>query len=278
MEMRVTNSSAPLLVGTAHPTIDAKTPARCIGSSQSSIGDGSGKGKRPPAWISRKRGAILKRTAIQKWYSGYLPRTGRLRAAFAGAIIRVIPSSSEENCCDSSSSRVLCGIAGLVSVASQSFGADLPYVQHENVIYADVYGVALVMDVFTPTGKAERAGESSTWRAARGIPTRGKINDHKRAQMYDIFCRKGYTVFAVRPGSITKFTVPEMLANLKTGIRWVKQHAAEYKIDPADRPHRSIGGRAPRVSGGGHARRGRWQASPAPTSKRGGLLSADRFP
>jgi acetyl esterase/lipase len=50
--------------------------------------------------------------------------------------------------------------------------------------------------------------------------------------MYDIFCGKGYTVFAVRPGSITKFNVPEMLAHLKLGIRWVKEHASEYTIDP----------------------------------------------
>jgi acetyl esterase/lipase len=44
-------------------------------------------------------------------------------------------------------------------------------------------------------------------------------------------CAKGYTVFAVRPGSVTKFTVPEMLANINMGIRWVKDHAEAYKID-----------------------------------------------
>ena len=47
---------------------------------------------------------------------------------------------------------------------------------------------------------------------------RGKIEDHRRAQMYDIFCGKGYTVFAVRPGSITKFSLAEMAKNLKQGV------------------------------------------------------------
>ncbi len=119
----------------------------------------------------------------------------------------------------------------LFLVAPAAMAEDLPYVQHKNIIYAEPHGVALVMDVFTPTGESNGVGivdvASGAWHSDRG-----KIRDHKRAQMYDIFGSKGYTVFAIRPGSITKFSAPEMLANLKQGIRWVKEHAAEYKIDP----------------------------------------------
>jgi acetyl esterase/lipase len=61
---------------------------------------------------------------------------------------------------------------------------------------------------------------------------RGKINDHKRAQMFDIFCGRGYTVFAVRPGSISRFSLADMAVNVKKGITWVKDHAEQYKIDP----------------------------------------------
>ena len=61
---------------------------------------------------------------------------------------------------------------------------------------------------------------------------RGKINDHKRAQMFDIFCGKGYTVFAVRPGSRTRFSLADMAANVRRGIEWVKKHADQYQIDP----------------------------------------------
>ncbi len=120
----------------------------------------------------------------------------------------------------------------LVTLVSPTRAADLPYVQHEDVVIADVAGMALVTDVFVPTGKSNGLGivdvASGAWHS-----NRGKINDHKRARFYDIFARKGYTVFAVRPGSITKFTAPEMLANVKTGIRWVKQHGDQYKIDVA---------------------------------------------
>ncbi|MGD9855677.1 MAG: prolyl oligopeptidase family serine peptidase, partial [Planctomycetaceae bacterium] len=121
------------------------------------------------------------------------------------------------------------------TVISCSFTAALtaagPYEQHENIVYAETHGIGLVMDVFVPTGEKNGLGivdvASGAWRSDRG-----KINDHKRASMYDIFCGRGYTVFAVRPGSVSKFTGLEMLDNLQKGIQWVKSHAAEYAIDP----------------------------------------------
>ena len=40
-------------------------------------------------------------------------------------------------------------------------------------------------------------------------------------------------MFAVRPGSRTRYTATEMDRHVKLGIRWVKAHAAEHAIDPA---------------------------------------------
>ncbi|HEY4311917.1 MAG TPA: prolyl oligopeptidase family serine peptidase [Pirellulales bacterium] len=106
-----------------------------------------------------------------------------------------------------------------------------PYKQQQDVVYADIDGIGLLLDIFTPTGKSNGMAivdvASGAW-----FSDRGKINDHKRAKMFDTFCERGYTVFAVRPGSRNRFTALEMLQNLKTGIRWVKAHAEEYKIDP----------------------------------------------
>lgn len=110
--------------------------------------------------------------------------------------------------------------------------ADLPFEQHQNIVYAEVDGVGLLMDVFTPTGDANGLAIvdviSGAWHSDRG-----KINDHVRAQTFQILCSRGYTVFAIRPGSITKFCAAEMIANLRRGIQWVHDHAAEYKIDPS---------------------------------------------
>jgi len=121
-------------------------------------------------------------------------------------------------------------LATLILLQAIAAGQSGPYIQKENMVYGEVHGVGLLMDVFTPTGKSNGLAvvdvASGAW-----YSDRGKIRDHERAHTFDILCRKGYTVFAVRPGSITKFSALEMLANLKTGIRWVKDHAEEYKID-----------------------------------------------
>jgi acetyl esterase/lipase len=108
---------------------------------------------------------------------------------------------------------------------------DAPYKQTKNIVFAEVDGVGLVMDVFTPTGTPNGLGIIDVASGAFHSD-RGKIEDHRRAKVYDTFCGKGYTVFAVRPGSITKFTLGEMAKNLKQGVVWVKEHAEEYKIDP----------------------------------------------
>jgi acetyl esterase/lipase len=121
---------------------------------------------------------------------------------------------------------LLC-LAWLPAVA----GAQQSYVQHQNLVYAEEHGVGLLMDVFVPNGPKNGRGivdvASGAWHSDRG-----KIRDHEKAQMYQIYCAKGFTVFAVRPGSISKFSGPEMLNNLNTGIRWVKSHAADHGIDP----------------------------------------------
>jgi acetyl esterase/lipase len=124
-----------------------------------------------------------------------------------------------------------CCILGLRANVVSAEEASPAYVQHQNVVYGEEHGIGLLMDVFTPTGPSNGLGIidviSGAWHSDRG-----KIRDHTRAQTFQILCGKGYTVFAVRPGSVTKFSVPEMLANLNQGIRWVKHHADEYGVDP----------------------------------------------
>ena len=108
---------------------------------------------------------------------------------------------------------------------------DAPFAQHQNVVFAEAHGVGLVMDVFVPTGEKNGLAVidvvSGAWHSDRG-----KIRDHLLTQTFHILCRKGYTVFGVRPGSITKFNAFEMRDHVNLGIRWVKDHSKEYGIDP----------------------------------------------
>jgi len=128
--------------------------------------------------------------------------------------------------------------------AQEVAAEDMVFRQRENVVYHEAHGVCLVMDIFTPKGTGNGHGIvdviSGAWHSDRG-----KIRDHLRAQTFPILCRKGYTVFAVRPGSITKFAAPEMLEHLQHGIRWTKSHADEFHIDP---DHLGLMG----ASAGGH--------------------------
>ena len=124
---------------------------------------------------------------------------------------------------------VICPLVLLVSGATQA--QEIPFIQQQNVVFGEAHGVGLLMDIFTPTAGKNGLGIvdviSGAWHSDRG-----KIRDHARAQTFHILCRKGYTVFAIRPGSVSKFSVPEMLANLNEGIHWVKDHSKDYGIDP----------------------------------------------
>jgi acetyl esterase/lipase len=114
--------------------------------------------------------------------------------------------------------------------AARAAAQELPYIQRENVVYSEEHGVGLLMDIFTPKARSKGLGVvdviSGAWHSDRG-----KIRDHERARTFHTLCEKGYTVFAIRPGSISKFNVSEMLVNLQNGIRWVKTNSSDYGID-----------------------------------------------
>jgi acetyl esterase/lipase len=123
-------------------------------------------------------------------------------------------------------------VAGLLAcLAAFTTACALSYEQRQNLVYAEVHGTGLLMDVFVPKEKTNGLAivdvVSGAW-----YSDRNKIRDHTLAGMYEIHCAKGYTVFAIRPGSKTRYTALEMDQHIKTGIRYVKSHASEYSIDP----------------------------------------------
>jgi len=128
--------------------------------------------------------------------------------------------------------RILFLMIAVLAIVSTDVSAEAPpFAQHQNIVYAEAHGVGLVMDVFVPTGEKNGLAVidvvSGAWHSDRG-----KIRDHLLTQTFHILCRKGYTVFGVRPGSITKFSAFEMRDHVNQGIHWVKEHSKEYGIDP----------------------------------------------
>jgi acetyl esterase/lipase len=117
-----------------------------------------------------------------------------------------------------------------VGLAAQD-AASIPYDQKIDIVYGEAHGTGLLMDVFTPKENANGLGIIDVVSGAYHSD-RAKIRDHTMAQLYTILCSRGYTVFAVRPGSRTRYTCLEMDEHIKTGIRYVKGHSPDYKIDP----------------------------------------------
>ncbi len=124
-------------------------------------------------------------------------------------------------------------VLGLAFVTASAAFAEEPlsYEQKIDQLYGEVHGTGLLMDVFVPKGKANGLAIVDV-ASGSYYSDRGKIRDHMRGQFYQIFCAHGYTVFAVRPGSRTRYTVNEMEQHIRLAIRYVKEHAPDYKIDP----------------------------------------------
>ncbi|MDZ4860495.1 MAG: alpha/beta hydrolase, partial [Candidatus Hydrogenedentes bacterium] len=120
-----------------------------------------------------------------------------------------------------------------LAVASPAFAqqTDLPYTREINVVYDEVHGTGLVADIFRPTGTPNGLGiidvVCGAWHSDRG-----KLRDHEAGQVFNIFTRRGYVVFGMRPGSVTKYSGHELAEHVRSSIRWVKAHAAEYGVDP----------------------------------------------
>jgi len=105
--------------------------------------------------------------------------------------------------------------------------AEESYTRQEDVIYGRKFGTALTMDVFTPKQNVNGA-------AVVLVISGGWVSNHDTIQPLFVseILKHGYTVFAVVHGSQPKFTIPECVADLNRAVRFIRFHAADYKIDP----------------------------------------------
>src|SRR5262249_30363964 len=109
-------------------------------------------------------------------------------------------------------------------VVQVSTSADTPPFDRKiDVVYGRKHGMALTMDVFTPTANAN--GAAIVWIVSGGwFSAHGAINP----RMIDEFLKRGYTVFAVVHGSQPRFTIPEITEDLNRAVRFIRHNAKEY--------------------------------------------------
>ena len=97
-----------------------------------------------------------------------------------------------------------------------------------DVIYMKAGGTAFTMDVLKPA-KPNKA-------AVVFVVSGGWISDHSMLKSYGpdlekVFVDGGFTVFEVVHGAQPRFKVAEIVEQVRTAVRFVRAHAADYGID-----------------------------------------------
>jgi len=99
----------------------------------------------------------------------------------------------------------------------------------EDVIYGRKFGMALTLDVFQPA-RPNRCGllflVNGGWLSSKATPLMVTI----RPGDYQPFLDRGYTVFAVVTSSQPKFTIPEIAADVRRAVRFVRANAARFGV------------------------------------------------
>lgn len=120
-----------------------------------------------------------------------------------------------------------------------------------DVIYGHKAGMALTFDIYWPrqqNGAAVISIVSSGWRSSWDLlqqftatpdgslrlmtePELAAKGGLLLSHSYLNLLQKGFTVFAVRHGSIENFEMSEIVADLRRAIRFIRFHASDYGID-----------------------------------------------
>lgn len=104
------------------------------------------------------------------------------------------------------------------------------YKHQPHVVFAEAYGIGLIMDVFQPLENSNGYGiidvVSNGW-----FSDRHQLIQHIGLGVYDVLCKQGYCVFALSPGSIQVFNGMQMIRNVQAGIQYILSHAEQFGVN-----------------------------------------------
>ena len=132
-------------------------------------------------------------------------------------------------------SAILLIVASVICLATTAL-ADDQYKITPDVVYGHKAGMALTFDVIhpkEPNGAAVLFMMSGAWVSA-WVPPQGFVdpNAPEGFKHFRELVDHGYTLFIVRHGSSPQFKVPEAVADVRRAVRYIRLHAADFKIDP----------------------------------------------
>jgi len=98
-----------------------------------------------------------------------------------------------------------------------------------DVVYGHKDGLAMTFDVLKPKANANGAavifmvsgGWVSTW-----------TPPEQMANRFDALLTKGFTVIALRHGSSPRYLIPDIVADVRRAVRFIRYSAAQWGVDP----------------------------------------------
>ncbi len=122
--------------------------------------------------------------------------------------------------------RLACVLAAAIA-AQASFAADVEIIP--DVVYGHKDGMALTFDVLKP-----KAGANGT--AVLFMVSGGWVSAYRPPQqslpMFQTLLDKGFTVLPVRHGSSPKYLIPEIVADVRRAVRFIRHNSGKWGIDP----------------------------------------------
>ena len=98
-----------------------------------------------------------------------------------------------------------------------------------DVVYGHKDGMALTFDIFKP--KAKPNGAAVIFIVSGGWVSRYTPPEEAVAR-YQSLLDKGFTVISLRHGGSPKYLIPEIVADVRRGVRFIRYNAKRWGIDP----------------------------------------------
>lgn len=131
-----------------------------------------------------------------------------------------------------------------ITINNNSFAQNIKPKKIENVVYGMVSGTALLMDVYIPSRSNHKAIiliPGSAWGFVYPghydqTPLKDDIilDSNYIGKCERSLVENGYTVFVINHRFTPKFQYQEIIEDCRRAVRFVRYHAKEYNVDPAN--------------------------------------------
>lgn len=120
-------------------------------------------------------------------------------------------------------------VLGMIGLSASGQTDRVPFSRRSDVIYGRRAGLALTMEVFTPS-RPNRLGV--VWVvSSSGKSSREQTLEPSFEQRVSPFLKHGYTVFAVIHGSAPAFNFQDFIDDARRAVRFIRQSAVSFGID-----------------------------------------------